>query len=446
MSEQIQHLGTIKSFYEQGASNKKMQIENFLETLDKGGISQDENLITPLDFFSISPEIKDDILMESIKKRLGIEGKEFSTEIGKISSIFQESKDYLENFLNIRIPQEIKLLDGFSDQNDFLKIVRKTHTIKKTDKLGLSPYYCALLKIMLAFWDYQKYKFSDLENEVEFLKKYLHEKRNILPLNQSIGYKNIDYQKVQIHNEDMYVQVYWNSRSKSKESVISKILITPELTVDEIIKDGIGIKIEVEDVKNSTNCEDIEKSVLLMADLMKNNFDLKNVKISNRDLLEEKNFSLLKEKLRAIVGEVQDDGSPNPSSGKYKVVKFVGQIFISNKADASLKKHARNIEVQIVPIQKQERRNIDHDIYKLKQKFSIMTRLFGSFSVAYFRNHITQLSKKYNTNTQTILDKIDNLVRVSSSASKKGGYRLMSSDHATRWKNLKINTSQVNLN
>ncbi len=114
----------------------------FMAAMKKNGISIGGENITPIDFFATSSDLGDEEILEAIAGYLGVE--KLDSKIDLINESLDKAKDYIENYLHLSLPNEIKNLDEIKDLNDILKIFKKQQLLKKGKALD-----CRLLIVFL---------------------------------------------------------------------------------------------------------------------------------------------------------------------------------------------------------------------------------------------------------------------------------------------------------
>lgn len=363
----------------------------FTEVLNKGGISVEIEgekpvNITLLDFKSIPKGVStEQVLAKIAKDYFYIENiNDVSKEnLVRLNNCFLRSKDFMMGYLHQNLPDAIKNLEKF-DLKDLKYFIDRTRISNK--KSGLASFYCAMLSVMMAEWECQKQEFKSLHNESGYLYKqfFEHQVKDNANGNQvnfhRIQLKADQWDKVGIYipeseNEtDKSIIADMSYRGKDLDKLMLKMLTRPEVDVEKIITDGIGIKIE-------TSEQNIPALLSFLVDYLQGELKMTNVilePLSSREDLREHTSDFAKR------GVVVNYIPLNVASGKFKSDVFKGKIKVPKNGVAGNKIIERSIEIQIVPVNNQNETGLNHhDIYDAKQKLVAYDRLFGYIPVEY---------------------------------------------------------------
>ncbi|MBU2025956.1 MAG: hypothetical protein ABIC19_02840 [Patescibacteria group bacterium] len=427
----------IKAFYQ----HLPVEMEKLLlEAIQKGGISRNEENITPLDFFSLNPNIRNDELKALISSRMGISNPEKTVET--ISEIFQKSKQYLTEYLHVNLPKEIENLNEFKNWQSVLEFLRKTGTLGRKEKMTFSPYYCATASVMLAEWEYEKEGFQHLMKESTYVFNQLFEKdkNNISRFHRvQIFADNLDRVGILDYQGD-WIKAKMNFRGKNRQSLINKMIIKPETTADEIIKDGIGVKIELEDVPH------VLKVAQFLPQYLKENFGAQTILFENKGILNPaaKETAKLKETLETRGASLVEDN--NEYSGKrFKNASIVCKINIPAKGEKGGMKVQRNLEIQLLPVDSKRSKGMTkHPIYKGIQKLAAYSRLFGSFGDKYLDLICQEAHKETNISPDKIKNYILETFIVPLETTKKGRKKYGWKSHLERLSKAGLLPPQIN--
>ncbi|MFA6160440.1 MAG: hypothetical protein WC678_05155 [Parcubacteria group bacterium] len=436
--------GFSKDLYANKKDNDNV-IKKVLES--EGGLSINGENITPMDPFYIPEGLNSEEKLDIIAKDLCIERKDLAKKLPGISKSWQESKRFLTEHLlpeeyNLRIlPREIQNVTGFKSLKELEEVFSKTTRIKKTNGLGLSPYYCALAKLTIATNEYYTEEFEGLKNESAYLvSQFFQECKNGTNHFHFARKAEEEWSHVGILLSDSsWMNAKLSFRGKTKESVIMKLASKPEISAKEMIKDGIGLRFEVDNVNEA------KKLFIFLSEFLPNNFDTKKLIFENTNLIDETDsdfFDELKEKNVAFLQE------ENPSTHKdFSSAKLRGAIKVPQNGKRDNMMLYRNFEIQVVPTDsKNETGLVQSTIYKRIQKLSLFTRLFGSFDEKFLdamcqeASNITKIAKE---KIKTYI-KERSLARVSSSISKNIKY--ITFDHFSRWEKAGLIPKEFTIN
>ncbi len=382
----------------------------FMRALKLGGLNVKGVNVTPIDFFSMAGGLSDKELLESVSAYLEVD--DVRERIEEVDRSLQASKEYIENYLLRRLPKEIVKLQ-IKGTNDLLKIFKKTTTLRKKGSLGFAPAYCELLKAMVGNFMFEQKDLQYLLKETRYLYENLfrpgEEGEQALHLVRRLpdGYDEI----VAVSLEKMFLtsreslgvtRAVSYYRGKSRNSFVTKFLLKPELTVEEAIKDGLGLKFEANSKEELKFLLEIVLRELFLR------FVSSPVKIKNTSLFKEEEINILKENLSLFSQEMYDllqdrdllagltlsKGSDlmtlsdreNPYSDiNYKDVKISGgQVRLPKRGEEGALLVSRPLEVQFVLSgNSNEDKFSNHNIYEAKKKLAVTTRNLGSFTEDY---------------------------------------------------------------
>ncbi len=424
--------------------------ENKLTTekiLTEGGLSLEGENITPLDLFTIPENLTEDEKLTLVAKNLKIEKTDLKKHLPDISYYWQEAKKFYQDFLmagkkdKAVFPREIKNLERFTNLHELAKALGKATLLKKGDRLGLGPFYCALFSLVIAEREYNMEEFEGLLNESRYLAKRLFQEdkqgiRHFHVLQQ----EDEDWSRVGIMTaKNAWMEARFSFRGKTKNSMIMKLAKKPESSVEERIKDGIGLKFEV------ATTEETKQFFLFIARFLKDNFVTEKVFFENIHLLEEdKNedfFNKLKEQKVTYIPS-EENGSSNEN---FRVAKIEGEIKIPKNGEVGKMMMRRNFEVQVVLTNNQNESGlVQNKIYKRVQKLSLFSRLMGSFNEEYLDLICREASEFSGLSKIKIKNYIvDNFLLKLESKSKNIKY--VSKDQFQRWKKAKIIPSGIRI-
>lgn len=383
------------------APNKRQ----FMDAMKKGGINIDGENITPIDFFATNPGLSNVEICEAIEGYLGIESLENKIEM--VNQSLKKAKVYIEDYLHMGLPKEIKNLKEVESIADIIKIFKKTAAVKNGDGIGLSPAYCALISVAVAVFELQKKEMSGLMKESEYLYKTLFDV-DVNTEIKSFHYlkkEKSGYDKVAVYDDIKYKVLICSSyfRGKNEDSLISKFINKPEATAEEAAKDGIGFKLEVKSI------EDVKSIIPVIARYFKDHFEAENFIFENTGLLDFDEINEIKlgesEQLSDHKSEsicIKEDYNAY-SNKNFKAFKINGQLTVPMKGDVNGMKMRRQFEIQIVLANNDNETGFsNHIIYEAAKKLSVVTRLAGSFTEDYLEIICNEASEESGISAEKI--------------------------------------------
>lgn len=387
--------------------------KQFMDAMKKGGININGENITPIDFFATTPDLSDAETTEAIEAYLDIEI--IDTKLEMINKSVAKAKDYIENYLHLNLPKEIKNLDDVRGPADVIKIFRKTAAAKSGANIGLSPAYCALVSVVAAAFEFEKKETDGLMKESE----YLYEK--MIRKDESTGVTNFHRFDKEKDNDGYDSGVVYNDvkggtamctsyfRGKDVDSLISKFINKPEANAEAATKDGVGFKFEVKSI------EDLKLIVPVVARYFKKNFAASDFIFENTKLLSIDEMSKIKKqaeeefKLVELADEdflIKDDKNTYANEN-FKAFRLNGTLQVPVRGDVDGMTVERQFEVQIVLVDNSNETGFsNHFVYEAAKKLSIVTRLFGSFTEEYLNIICEEASRGARISTDGIKEYI----------------------------------------
>ncbi len=417
--------------------------------LEEEGISLNKENITPLDLFSVPEGLSSEKKKEIIAKNLNFKVEELEERLADISRYWQEAKRFYRDFLIPKgnrekvFPKEIEELKKFKNLEELENTLSKATVLKKGDKLGYGPFYCVLFTLMIAVREYEKEKFEGLKKESEYFAEQLFQKdkKGICHFYR-LGDEDDGWSQIEIlTKENEKINAWFSFRGKSKNSMIMKLAIKPEFSVEERVQDGIGLKFEVD------NEEDAKKLFLFLSKFLTDkNFSkkvfVKDLVFENINLFkEDKNFKNFLQEIKehdVSYLKLDDDKKNRLSNEKFQAAKILGKVELPENAQKENKDEMieRNFEIQVVLTNnKNETGLAQHKIYKRAQKLALFSRLFGSFSEKYLDLICQEASEESGLSKEKIKEYFEEnfLVRIKTKGSKTKVKKYVAKSQAERW-------------
>ncbi|MFA6790637.1 MAG: hypothetical protein WCZ08_00660 [Parcubacteria group bacterium] len=364
----------------------------FMAAMKKNGINVNGENITPVDFFATSRDMSDEEILEAVEAYLGINNIEEKFEL--INKSLESAKDYIENYLHLGLPKEIKKIDEIKSKKEVLDIFKKTAALKKGEGLKLSPSYCVLVSVFAATFEFRKEELEGLIKESEYIyeKMFEMEKKSGIANFCKLEYKEGEYDKIIVYDEEREAQTSAESyfRGKSEYSFVSKMLNKPESNAKEASIDGIGLKLELD------SKDEIEKLIPFLSRYLEKKFDARDIIFENTRLFSEGDAIYQK------IGTVKENKNPY-SNKNFKSFKINGKLNVPKNGDANGMIISRQFEIQIVlASNKNESGFSDHNIYEASKKIAIVTRLLGSVTDNYLKIVSAEASRKSGVSAKKI--------------------------------------------
>jgi len=415
--------------------------ETSKKILDEEGIEINNVNVTSLDLFFIPRNLNEDQKYKLIANKLKIDQSNLVNNLPNISSLWKKAKKFYQDYFFQGIetkyifPREIENLENFKELDELGKTLSKATILKKDDRIGFGHIYCALFKLMIAFREYEIGKFDGFMKESEYMaKKIFNESSDGNIYFHKIKDETDGWLKTLIYlpEKEKSIKTNFNFRGKNQESLIAKLGNKPEFSTEEIIKDGIGLKFEVE------KSEDAKNLLVFLCQFLENNFNIQRITFENISLFEKKQLEKLKEKLNNL--NVNFVSEKNPSSNKrFQAAKIVGKIKIPQDGIKGKMIIERNFEIQIVLTDnKNETGFTQHKIYKQVQRLSLFSRLLGPFNEKYLDFVCEKAQEETNISKEKIKLYIINNFLLKINSNKRKISRYIFKEHFQRWKKAEL--------
>ena len=195
-------------------------------------------------------------IFDLLKEELG--EKAFQQEnreetLKNISLALENAKIYLTEYLGHPLPMDV-LKEEIKTDIDLINFLKKTKGLKPGAKTGLSPAYCAIVQIMRAEIEYQKEGFDMLEEDATWLNESLfavpekeNEANHFIKTGKQTGDSWDQIVIIPDEEDDDVFMAEFDSRGKTHERVITKMLAKIKFDKKEAINDGIGLRLEITD-------------------------------------------------------------------------------------------------------------------------------------------------------------------------------------------------------
>ncbi len=388
---------------------QKTDKNRFIRAMKEGSLTINGVTITPLDFFSTSKELTDAEIKDAIAYYLEIDN--IDSNIEKINEALYHSRKYIEDYLLRKLPREINNLE-IKNTQDVLKIFRKTSTLKARERQGFAPAYCELIKTISANFMFEKEELQYLMKETKFVYNELFDKAaDVQPINIVHRLPNGYDKIVGVQIDDLILpgekmvmaDAYY--RGKSRDSFVTKFLIKPDNSVQEAIKDGIGLKMEADSPIAINSLMGMILRELFLR------FHVQNVNIENTHLFDDEQMSILKKQIKIFLNNLEQILNSTNSSSRtinvindsnvysdshFRAIKICeGKIDVPRGGIRSATPMSRNFEVQFVLSSNSNESGFsNHHVYDAKKKLAVTTRNIGPFSEKYVDAIVYEASYK----------------------------------------------------
>lgn len=292
--------------------------------------------------------------------------------------LLDQARIFLKNSLSYdSIPKEVfnfKIKDKTS-LDDFLW---KAYSDKKNVKFW--PVVCALLKIMDAIYDTESKEFTKFEWETAFLREKIEKEYLIKDWNF--------YEPWVDSNSYNLTKFKISSRWKEKDRVVWKLLMKSDYDLESVVKDWIWMQLEFE------NEEELEIwFIFFMRRLAREracNFLFKNKNFKDYS---EEDFAFFNDILW-VKFKIEEDTNFK-SDASYKAIHLRWKIEVPSWWIVWSAVRKKPFEIKFVLLDnKNESKFWHHSIYEMKQKISIVSRLFWYFSENYLNKVIALASEE----------------------------------------------------
>lgn len=356
----------------------------------------------------LTPEFDKKITKKDCEQFDGILQKK---AVEKIHTALQDAENLWTKDLYLPINQKLgvrlkKTLDDLKNKNLPIVSEKSGIQITKTGRImSLFSYLNeggkeerAFLKVVLACIEGQKKDFGKLKEKTRVFEDNLFSDFNV-----SIGDVDKKWRPIKIKLQEREIVAQESSRAKSQERIYLKMLTKPNFDVTEVVTDGIGIRIEVQ------NKEDALALLQYFATTngpLKGLANLKELEFESKNMFSGKNEAKTQEKIENM---------------GFKKIKFVGNenpYFQDAKIRGkTLKKSAigeENFEIQIVLTNNQNETGISHHaIYQNCQAAQAIARIFGYINE-------TQLSTLEEVALEKSMDEKEELIRIKQEILQQG--------------------------
>lgn len=369
----------------------------------KESVGKGKNIATSIDLHRTPKNFTDQDILDSVSNHIGIfmgkqedrmedktKREEYDQVLANMNEALKEAKTYIEEVLNLKAPSAIiDSTKGIVDsKKQIIDLIRKTQRYGEPDHKGLEVHagYCALISTALAVFELQKQESHTLKSEMRSLEDFLtteSDSNDQMPLFRKHYAIDTSGPAMVTLSDSSPISVRLSMRDKSTHSQITKYLMKPESSAAEALKDAIGIRMEIANDR-------IEDALIRILQYIPENLGATDIRLENKLF----NPAQLADLMSRTSQEVPENDAisfisdKNPlSADSFRVIKILCDIVIPGG------KNKRSIEIQIVePENKNERKLSSHDIYDLKKKVTVMTRLFGGCSEAWLKNQLKRIS------------------------------------------------------
>ncbi len=402
----------------------------------KGRIStKSDTGLTAMDFFSIPRDLSDADLLNLAREYLEVE--DLKEALIQIKLCLKEAQDFLKNYLHINIPKDVtatvkEFLLNTKSTKDILAFLRRSSSLRsENSSVGFGPVYCALNSIAMASWENRKSELRNLQKECEEFYSSIFEvdkngESNFVRI-RSVG-GSWD-EAIIITGAKEHLKSRIGYRGKSPERCLCKMIKKPERDSHEVIKDGFGLRFEVENEKDGTE---------LMFFLTRWLQD--NQKVSPQLQIKESNFFPPAQREK-IISDIHDIPCSFIESFNASSHKDFSSLRIKTDIDigSGEKEAPRSLEIQIAVVGgNNERKFSRHEIYEGIQKLSVVSRLFGSFSEKYLDKILEEMAILTGISAEKIRQYLvrEGFIQRIEGKRKSKAVRYISQEHAERWSEL----------
>ncbi len=403
--------------------------------------------ITILDMFGL-PETAE--TLPFVRRRLGIDTFT-EPDFERLNTCVAAAKRYLLKYLHIDMPGDLKQMKDFKNEAD---VDQFFGYLKKPTTKG--AYHCTLAKVTLAYWEHQNHELRELVEKTKFLydtelqtdpdagdrRRAVADARDIkrcvkirtFTERDGSALKGKDHMSVVVDERGLEsIDAYASWRGKDEFRTITKLLAKPEVDIDRIVTDGVGLRFEVDSIEDGVKLATFLKGFLFHADGTDVNLSDHGF-LSGPLELQDMEIQSLRSGVVQQISEVFAGCGIKSFGRAYKTLAtmFKGTevrvvekknaasdedfVFLGVRGQMELPKEPTNpqsmttktsVEVQIFLKGKAdecEQGYARHEVYEGKQKLAVASRLFGTFSEAYLQRICEEVAE------QTAKDKSHGLI------------------------------------
>ncbi len=371
---------------------------------------REERLCSALDLFSLRGITRTDVA-KIFHHRAGIEleknyGRENPEALERMRTCWSYAVSFMSNILEIEVPNTLKHFT-FTSVDDIVRLFQRVDNSQsfewgKKRNIGFAPIICALLKVCDAY-NYVKNSqhIEKLSEDQETLQRMLLEDKSItIERNGDI-------------DEELSAKLWhiipftMRGRKKSEARFVSKVLRKIEADEDEILKDGLGLRVFAESTEEIVELARyfINKLKRLKSKLSPKKFDL-----DNKGLVSDEEITSMRESLELGECNLDKNGLPNeqernPHQGEtFRSLNCTFLIQFQNGIEG-LRKRSAEIQFVLDSHENEEGWN-NHHIYQLKQRLSIITRLFGYITEKNLRKNLEKTARETQFNVEEIKQRL----------------------------------------
>ena len=361
-------------------------------------IEKNGAIATSLDLHRTPKNLTDQDILNAVSTHLGFslgtlsgqasvedEG-EFQKRLEDINISLEEAKGYIERVLGLKAPSA-----AVHSKSDIVDLIRKTARYGEPDRKGLETHasYCALVSVAVAVFELHKKEAHMLKSERTALEQFLTEPNEgnafSALFTKHFAVDIAAPTTVTVNGISPQCQARISMRDKESDSQITKYLTSPRSSAEEALKDGMGIRLEIDNER----IEDvlIRVTSYLMEALSASHVELKEKGLFTPDRLEEFVARAAENIPHNEQIKILQDKNPM-SADSFRVVKIFSTVKIPGKDTL------RSLEIQVVePGNKNEKKLASHAVYEVKKKIIVMTRLFGGCSEAWLKKELGKISQ-----------------------------------------------------
>ena len=391
---------------------------------------------TIIDLPGLGPNFTDEELWEWVKKEIGpldgeeqpdllVDPEEQSRKLEDLyktlDKAYQDAKVFLQATLKYN-PGEVHVTSPgrLKTKEDVIRLLRNIRSVKgETGGLDQSAKYCRLVKTTKAFFETKKHDADFLKSitghfENSLVSNNVQENGKRTPLTFMDNAERGMQFMVLDSDGSFVIDGVLSSRPKEIRGAVLRFLIRPESNAATALADGIGVEIIIEKDKAL-------RLIPILQEWLISRMKMDRVDIQNESYLTRKQMNKLKDELsRRFPPDSFNlyDGKPNRvSAGSFQVLKIKGTLEFSDE-DAALvfrdqegtpklpmdvSIHARAFEIQLVmPENKNEEEESNHNIYDAKKYIAARTRLDGWCPQSAFDEIVEEAYRKSNISPTNI--------------------------------------------
>ena len=368
--------------------------------------------ITLLDTFRLSAEPAD-----IIRARLGVSAEayedpaseETAQALERVNQALEDAHAYLTGYLGLQMPASLKKPARVASLAELETLLKKTALFgpDSQNKLAEHAAFCDYLSVALATYELQKTESLALEDQIRFVEDVFtrrSEENGQRPLFVPVSAGATEGARVFKVEGIPDCRVTVSFRGKSATSQITKFLMKPEASAREAQKDAIGVRVEAPRHR-------ITEVMHAVLPFLVEHFEASKIAIENANAVPALGMVEFEEELStgkaADVASVAASDTNPRSDRRFETLKAVIDLRVPEGGIAGNMTLPRMMEFQIFPDDHRNEAGLkNHNVYELKKKIDVMTRLHGGCKGSWLEKQARQIPQVGGPKWEKIRDEL----------------------------------------